>query len=118
MPADNPNEKDFLFLVECFKAFDMTRGKVDMLAVASAAGYNNPHSAGNRFKALAKKHGFQVECFYKPTTPSTADPSSSTKVKRAASKRVSAKKATLTEAKDDENETVQTVEPEIAQEDA
>lgn len=28
MPADNPNEKDFLFLIECFKAFDMTRGKV------------------------------------------------------------------------------------------
>jgi len=50
----------------------MTRGsQVDMLAVASALGYNNPHSAGNRFKALAKKHGFKVECFYKPAVNSS-----------------------------------------------
>ncbi|KAJ5591116.1 hypothetical protein N7450_005088 [Penicillium hetheringtonii] len=118
MPNENPIDKDFLFLVECFKGFDMSRGKVDMLAVASALGYNNPHSAGNRFKALAKKHGFKVECFYKPTSTSATTPSSSPKIKRAPSKKVAAKKAARSDAKDDEDVATQAEKDECVQDDA
>jgi len=33
MPNENPIDKDFLFLVECFKGFDMSRGKVRSLMI-------------------------------------------------------------------------------------
>lgn len=40
--------------------------QVDAAAVAEALGYGNPKSIGNRWGALKKKYGIQVDMSYPP----------------------------------------------------
>lgn len=86
--AEDREIADDRFLASCLKAYRKDQNKaspplslddnpqywkanmsaqVDMSAVAQTMGYANPKSAGNRWAALKKKHGIDLDAFYAPT---------------------------------------------------
>ncbi|KAJ5239398.1 hypothetical protein N7468_004017 [Penicillium chermesinum] len=55
----HPTDKDFVF--ECLKAFNSSKGKIDIDVVAAALGYTNAKSAANRWNSLKRTHGFKLD---------------------------------------------------------